>query len=54
MDILAYAFEGKTVFAPSPIYPPQMPFTSKVGLIEFLSLVVYPFSPKTDLMSKSC
>ena len=53
MDIFAYAFDGNTVLAPSPTYPPQTPLTSNEGLIEFLSLVVYPSSPYTSLMSKS-
>ena len=40
MEIFALAFEGSTVLAPSPIYPPQMPLTSKVGRIPTLSMVV--------------
>ena len=45
MLIFAKAFDGITVLAPSPIYPPHIPFTSKVGRIEVRSGVVYPYSP---------
>ena len=46
IDIFAYAFEGRTVFAPSPIYPPQIPFTSRDGLMDVLSFVEYPSHQK--------
>ena len=53
IEIFAFAFEGSTVFAPSPMYPPQIPFTSKVGRIPVLSMVVYPFSPHSSSTPKS-
>jgi len=53
MEIFANAFDGKTVFAPCPVYPPQIPFTSKVGRILARSSVLYPFSPSTSFISKS-
>src|SRR5690606_32044882 len=43
--IFALALEGRTVFAPSPIYPPQMLLTSNVGRMEVRPKVVNPFSP---------
>src|SRR5687768_62634 len=39
-EIFAKAFEGSTVLAPSPVYPPQIPFNSSEGLIPVLSYVV--------------
>ena len=40
VEIFADAFDGKTVLAPSPVYPPQMPFTSSVGRLPVRSNVV--------------
>ena len=40
MEILAEAFDGITVFVPSPMYPPQMPFTSSDGRTPVRSRVV--------------
>ena len=53
MEILANALEGKTVLDPSPVYPPQMPLTSKVGRIPVRSRVLYPSSPCRASMPKS-
>ena len=53
IEIFAKAFDGKTVFAPSPVYPPQIPLTSKVGRIPTLSIVEYPDSPWTLEISRS-
>ena len=48
MDIFAYALAAITVLAPSPVYPPQIPFTSIVGRMELRSFVEYPSSPCTS------
>ena len=50
MEIFAWALLGMTVFAPSPVYPPQIPLTSRVGRIDLRSSVVYPFSPLQHLI----
>ena len=41
----AEARDGRTVFEPSPVKPPQMPFGSSVGRAQSRSSVVYPASP---------
>jgi len=59
MEILAEALLAMTVFAPSPVYPPQIPLTSNVGRMLMRSGAEYPFSPSTapiamlDLYSSS-
>ena len=45
IEIFAKALLGKTVLAPSSVYPPHIPLTSNAGLIDCLSIVEKPTSP---------
>ena len=45
METLASALAGMTVFAPAPVNPPGIPWTSSVGRAQVRSSTLYPFSP---------
>ena len=40
IEIFAWASDGRTVLLPAPVYPPQIPHTSRQGLMAVLSNVV--------------
>src|SRR4030042_3467172 len=48
MEIFAFATAGRTVLAPTPVNPPQIPFTSNEGLAQDLSRGDYGSSPQSS------